>query len=643
MKRRMIAGGLALILSSTLLITGWIAFAQTPTHPRGEYAIIPWIPGPASLAFPYSGAYTKKGQLMDGLPARQIAAPAADGRVMASDFDPFALFEPYIVYGDAAAAMAVGIADLNDDSRNDVAVSSAFENLLYVYEQTISGTLSVPATYATGIQPDVLAVGDLNHDGRDDVVVANFGEDTIGVFLQDGTGRLNDQVAYSTARAPNAIAVGDLDADGLDDVVVSHWNESVIGIFYQQADGTLSTMQSVSSPMAGWDDIGVGDLNSDGLTDVVKMNGQYADNPSLSVYLQNASGNLDPSTPYDLEGVVGNGLALGDVTGDGLDDAILSHGANRPFSEIIVISQTITGTLGITTTYTASDIPETVELGDVNLDGRSDVVVAHGGWGTLSVYLQSQSGVLEPFDLYGLPVPGAERFGPQAVAVGDINSDGQPDIAVADSVHGLVLLYHSPGLGHLYFPFGATDFKETDTPIFDDFSDSGSGWPIIRSHFANFEYFNGEYRLANNVRYTAALVTARHNVRDLDLSVTGRQIGGVSGAYGLGFGFLNSPPVPQYYAFTVWPDFQEWNLIHFDGRFSVVLWGTSSAINTAGGPNRLRVVRQGDQLSLRANGVEVLAGTFPTYTGARFTGLVHAPMNVGHDVRFDDYELRTPQ
>jgi len=70
---------------------------------------------------------------------------------------------------------------------------------------------------------------------------------------------------------------------------------------------------------------------------------------------------------------VGPGIGLGDVTGDDRNDIVMSYGGNRPSSKIAVFAQGVNGVMQAPVSYDAYDIPEPVELVDVNLDGRLDV------------------------------------------------------------------------------------------------------------------------------------------------------------------------------------------------------------------------------------------------------------------------------
>jgi hypothetical protein len=348
------------------------------------------------------------------------------------------LFRPYLIYPGGDWDEAVGIGDFNDDGLNDVATSEDFfTGYLRIYLQNSSGTLNSPVLYNIGARPSTLAVGDLNDDGLDDVVTANVHDNEIGVFLQLPNGTLAAQVTYDTSTGPDAIAVADLNDDGRDDIVVSHWNAPNIGVFIQNTNGTLDPRVSYSAPQSGYDDIDTGDLNNDGLIDVVKMNGQGG--PALSVYLQTISGTLSGPISYNHDDP--NGVAVGDVTGDGLQDIALTYGGNGPSANLAVFAQTVAGTLQLDATYSAYDIPEPVEVADVDMDGRQDVVTIHSGWLAMGVFLQKTDGTLSPYELFGLPYG---QYGPQGLDLGDINNDGLPDVTIANYSLGLVVLYHGP-------------------------------------------------------------------------------------------------------------------------------------------------------------------------------------------------------
>lgn len=359
------------------------------------------------------------------------------------NFGPVPSFSAPILFG-TGGAYALGIGDFNGDSRQDVVISTQVDQI-QVFSQKADGTLeTTPLSYFAGTQLDSLAVGDVNNDNRADVVAVNFTDNTISVLLQQADGTFASRVTYPTSSGPDAVIIGDVNNDGRKDVIVSHWTAAVIGVFTQKSDGTLNALVSYPSPQAGYDDIATGDVNGDGLTDVVKMNGQSYVNPNLSVYLQNLAGTLDSAVSYSVGAscpspCLGQGIAIGDVTGDGRVDVAMSHGGNSPSAKMSVFAQTGSGVLDTAVSYPAYDIPEPVEISDVNLDGRMDVLTAHGGWVRMGLFLQQSNGTLGPSSLY--PIPYASHYKPQGLAVGDLNNDSLPDVAIADYNNTLLVLY----------------------------------------------------------------------------------------------------------------------------------------------------------------------------------------------------------
>lgn len=364
------------------------------------------------------------------------------------------LFLPYVVYPTGSRPEAVTIGDVNNDGRNDVVMTFYFdpENgyKIFVFLQDAAGTLQPPIMYPTlgsyTSRPLSVDIGDLNNDGKNDVVIN--ARDAIGVFLQNDGG-FDPEVTYPSNHSSHSntykVRIGDFNNDFLLDVVSIDWGTQshAVDVFLQNATGTLNPPVTYQVAHGGYDDLEVGDVNNDGLDDIVVMSGQLYAYDNIGVLLQQPDGMLSSPVYYDLGGnELTRGVAIGDVNNDALQDIVVTYGGNRPRSFIAAFLQNSTGTLEPSISYTSYDVPEPVEVADLDSDGRVDVVVAHGGWVRLGVYLQRDDGTLAPEELY--PIPYASHYNPHGLAVGDINEDGGKDAAIADYNHGLVVLYHSP-------------------------------------------------------------------------------------------------------------------------------------------------------------------------------------------------------
>ncbi|MBM4248645.1 MAG: PKD domain-containing protein [Euryarchaeota archaeon] len=126
-------------------------------------------------------------------------------------------------------------------------------------------------------------------------------------------------------------------------------------------------------------------------------------------------------------------LAAGDVNYDGRDDLVVVNGQGASIS--VLIQNATNGTMQPQVTYPVGQGPQGVAIGDLNGDGRLDVAVACSGLGTLEVLLQDVSGVLQGALSY------SSGNGARAVAIADFNFDLLDDAVVVNSVDRTLSLF----------------------------------------------------------------------------------------------------------------------------------------------------------------------------------------------------------
>jgi hypothetical protein len=152
--------------------------------------------------------------------------------------------------------------------------------------------------------------------------------------------------------------------------------------------------------------------------------------------LQSFAAQVTSATGSDPESI-----AVGDFNGDGYPDLVV---ANYNATTVSVFLGTAAGTFGTATTYTVGSNPYSVAVGDFNGDGRPDIAVANYNSNNVSILLNTTTGGTLSF---ATAVNYAVGTTPYAVAVGDFNSDGNLDLAVANYASNNVSVLLGTGTG----------------------------------------------------------------------------------------------------------------------------------------------------------------------------------------------------
>ena len=357
-------------------------------------------------------------------------------------------------YGPSSSYLvnAIAVADIDGNGLPDILglVSTASGDTAtpgYVSTrlQTASSTFAMPIRFGVGTGPANLVVADVSGDGRPDLVVANADDQSVTVRLADPAkpGSFLPAILLPTpGRTPLDVAVGNLSGhtDGLLDVAVAApWSPVAPGmptptpsvlVFAQTAPGTFSAPVAYAvggDPQA----LTVADLDGNGLADLAVATSAN----TVSVLLQTSPGVFAPEVDYPT-GIQPVAIKAADLNGDGkLDLLTANYGAsigpnNQGLS--VLLQGSTPGTFAAPIHYTTEYRASGLAVGDLNSDGKPDVAVAcqglPGSPGAVSVLLQDPAnpGSLLPAVNY------AGTYGPMGVAIGDLNGDGLPDLVVAD-------------------------------------------------------------------------------------------------------------------------------------------------------------------------------------------------------------------
>ena len=301
-------------------------------------------------------------------------------------------------------AQSVGICygDIDGDGKLDVATVNNSSNTVSVFRNTSSeGIISYAPKidFLTGSFPRNICIQDINFDGKPEIVVSNSGSNTFSVLRNTSSGigviSFASQVSFATGNVPTGIFVMDMDGDNKADLAVTNLGSNSLSVFKNTSPnaGVISFDPKIdfatgSQPVS----IFVNDLDNDAKPDIVVSN----DGSSTVSVLKNISneGNLSFASKLDYSTGEGpSGVIVADLNGDKKPDIATSNVYEATVS--VLRNTSIVGTLNFDNKidYSSGNTPRSISAGDIDGDGRTDLITANYSDNTVSV-LRNTFGVL---------------------------------------------------------------------------------------------------------------------------------------------------------------------------------------------------------------------------------------------------------
>ncbi|MFY9825851.1 MAG: VCBS repeat-containing protein [Thermoanaerobaculia bacterium] len=334
-----------------------------------------------------------------------------------------------------AAPASVAIADVNRDGKPDLVVAnSGSGDVTVLLGDGKGGFAPAPGSpFPAGKNPNDVAVGDFDGDGTPDLAFPNHDTHGVTVLLGDGKGSFRpapgSPLTVESRPHPHGIAAGDFNGDHALDLAVESWGDDAVEVHFGNGKGGFASPgRRFPVGRMPYQRLRSADVNRDGKADLLTTNFEEG---SVSVLLGDGKGGFHnaPGSPFPA-GRSPFCQAIADVNGDGKLDLVVGGFSGHPEDPsadgVSVLLGDGKGAFRLLpgSPFAAGRTPVAVAVGDLNGDGVPEIAVANMAGDTATILTRGADGRYRM--AVTIPASGAE-----AVAIGDLNHDGKGDLVIA--------------------------------------------------------------------------------------------------------------------------------------------------------------------------------------------------------------------
>ena len=388
-------------------------------------------------------------------------------------------FLPNVDFSTGQNPYPVAIGDLDGDGRPDLAVANSNSSSVSVFRNVSSvgsigaGSFAAGQDFTTGANPNSIAIGDLDGDGKPDLAITNYSSNTVSVFRNIsvtgnlGAGSFAARQDFATGPSPGPLVIGDLDGDGKPDLAVVNQSSDSISVLRNTSSiGTLGAgsfaARQAFATSTNPRSIAIGDLDGDSKPDLAVVNFSMS---TMSVFRNTSStgsiGTGSFASKQDFEtGSLPSSVAIGDLDGDGKADLAVANQMARTVSVFRNISSAGSinaGSFAARQDFVTGMFPFSVAIGDLNGDGKPDLALANQGSKSVSVYRNTSTTGSIGAGSFAPRQDFTTGSTPSLLAIGDLDGDGKPDMVVAKGTANIVSVLRNADVVYTFIGAGNWD------------------------------------------------------------------------------------------------------------------------------------------------------------------------------------------
>jgi hypothetical protein len=335
-------------------------------------------------------------------------------------------------------------ADLDGDGDDDVVAGTSAADTIALLENVTPTSTSWSFSYLINGEADSLKTvltADINSDGQLDVIYVSSNDGEIGWLNNSGGVFTRTLVSEGEVSAPYGLSPADVDGDGdIDLFTGARSSQEVTWWENTQGDGSAWTEHQIMTGAVEVEQVWAADMDRDGDSDVMLTAGTSGD--PFTVWLENPGDKVSAWTSHDIPveaGAGGTVSTAADLDGDGdVDVLTASFFGNQDF-------RWHENTDGVGDTWVLHTIDDTrstpfmAMAADADGDGDLDVFATSVNDDSVLVY---ENLTIHRSATYPTKAEVADGFSTiEDVALGDIDYDGRLDVVSASSGDGRIAWY----------------------------------------------------------------------------------------------------------------------------------------------------------------------------------------------------------
>jgi FG-GAP-like repeat/IPT/TIG domain/Secretion system C-terminal sorting domain len=387
--------------------------------------------------------------------------------------------------------------DIDGDGKHDIISGSIASSSISVFRNTsTTGNISFAPKidFAVTGAPYDIAARDIDGDGKTDIAIVDNGITFQGMSVFRNTGTIGvisfaPKIDFATQLSPKSIVSSDLDGDGKTDIGFTNENSNSFSIYRNTStSGTVSFASRIDYSCGSGNvpySLSLADIDGDSKMDVGVVFTNTSAGGGIQLYRNtSSSGTITLNLATSLTGGSFSNVyyhsAFDDLNGDGKPDLALSIGSSG-ITRVYQNNSTVgVFSFGIVNNLANSFAPYTVSMGDLDGDGRTDLIETEFTMEKISVFKNNcGSPVITGFTpttggtntvvtIFGFNFTGATavKFGGVSAASYSVLSASSISATVGSGASGNVEVTNALGTGSIPgFVFPAPPVITSFTPV----------------------------------------------------------------------------------------------------------------------------------------------------------------------------------